>query len=103
MQRKGPETWGRLFFMTPNKLYRHIFDLCHRRVGWILDIARIVGKNASSLGLRDLAPTLAAGFVLVGAALILLFEKLDEAQFTMAAAQFVFFLKLSLSSWSLSR
>ena len=40
------------------------------------------------------APTLAAGFVLVGAALILLFEKRDEAQFTMAAAQFVFFLKL---------
>jgi hypothetical protein len=42
----------------------------------------------------SLAPTLAAGFVLVGAALILLFEKRDEAQFTMAAAQFVFFLKL---------
>ena len=40
------------------------------------------------------APTLAAGFVLVGVALILLFEKRDEAHFTMAAAQFVFFLKL---------
>jgi hypothetical protein len=42
----------------------------------------------------SLAPTLASGFVLIGAALILLFEKRDEAQFTMAAAQFVFFLKL---------
>jgi len=45
----------------------------------------------------SLAPTLAAGFVLVGAALILLFEKRDEAQFTMAAAQFVFFLKLVIA------
>ena len=44
----------------------------------------------------SLAPTLAAGFVLVGAVLILLFEKRDEAQFTMAAAQFVFFLKLTI-------
>ena len=42
----------------------------------------------------SLAPTLAAGVVSVGAALILLFEKRDEAQFTMEAAQFVFFLKL---------
>ena len=42
----------------------------------------------------SLAPTLAVGFVLVGALLILLFEKRDEPQFTMAAAQFVFFFKL---------
>ena len=42
----------------------------------------------------SLAPTLAAGFVLIGAVLILLFETQDEAQFTMVSAQFVFFLKL---------
>ena len=42
----------------------------------------------------SLAPTLAAGFVLIGALLILLVEKRSEKQFTMTVQQLVFFLKL---------
>ena len=87
------------FFMTPNKFTAGIFLV------FAIVVLGVWIPNDVETGLLEkmrrhwvigdsLAPTLAAGFVLVGAALILLFEQQDDAQFTMAAAQFVFFLKL---------
>ena len=87
------------FFMTPNKFTAGIFLV------FAIVVLGVWIPNDVETGLLEkmrrhwvigdsLAPTLAAGFVLVGAALILLFEKRDEAQFTMSAVQFVFFLKL---------
>ena len=87
------------FFMTPNKFTAGIFLV------FAIVVLGVWIPNDVETGLLEkmrrhwvigdsLAPTLAAGFVSVGAALILLFEKRDEAQFTMEAAQFVFFLKL---------
>ena len=87
------------FFMTPNKFTAGIFLV------FAIVVLGVWIPNDVETGLLEkmrrhwvigdsLAPTLAAGFVSVGAALILLFEKRDEAQFNMEAAQFVFFLKL---------
>ena len=85
--------------MTPNKFTAGIFLV------FAIVVLGVWIPNDVETGLLEkmrrhwvigdsLAPTLAAGFVLVGALLILLFEKRGEVQFTMAAAQVVFFLKL---------
>ena len=85
--------------MTPNKLTAGIFLLCSLIVlgVWIPNdvVTGLLEKMRRHWVIGDaLAPTLAAGFVLVGALLVLLSEKRDETQFTMTGTQLVFFLKL---------
>jgi len=85
--------------MTPNKLIAGIFLV------FAIVVLGVWIPNDVDSGLLEkirrhwvigdsLAPTLATGFILIGALLILLAEKREETQFTLAVSQFVFFLKL---------